>query len=160
MSPAGEVTARSTALEVSDGNGPLEPERAADGDGQLADPQLLVHGQFGGLYVHVAGLETDHGDIGGHIGADYLALEPGAVGEPDGHLLGVLHYVRRGEDESALVVDDTRAEPKGRLQLHHGRIEQLSHLGSRLIRRWKRVRHLVRRRGLVRGDRRVGAGDQ
>ena len=122
--------------------------------------QILVHGQFGGPDIHVAGLEPDNGDVGGGVGADDLALESGAVREPHGHLLGVLHDVGRSEDEPALVVDHTRAEPKGRLELHDRRIEQLGHLGSRLIRWRERVRHLVRRRSVVRGGRLVGPCDQ
>ena len=43
-------------------------------------------------------VDLDHRDIGALVGADDLGLELAPVGEPHGHLVGVRHDVRVGED--------------------------------------------------------------
>src|SRR4029453_16984509 len=115
------------------GHGLVEAERAADGDRELADLEVLADAERRRL--EAGAVDLDHGHVVDLVGADPLALQLGAVGEPDVDLVDTLDDVGRGHDVAVGVVDEAGAQAVVVADLDHGRQEGPGHGGGRLLAR-------------------------
>ena len=148
--------ARHAALE-------LKAHRVADGDGRLADDNLV--GVRKRCRRQVFGVDLDDGEVRDLIRADDLALEATAIGQRDDELLGAVDDVVVRDDVAVTLEDDARAdalrldrvvEPVARDGLvgdaDDSRADSLGRVHGRRV---ARTRDAIRR-GLCRSARRSG----
>ena len=135
------------------------PERAADGDDQLAD---LERARIAERRRGQAGLvDLDDGQVGQGVDAVDRALQDAAVAELDLHRVAAFDDVAVGQDPAVAVVDDAgadaglRDDPEigvgraGGRDADHGRADRRGDVDGR--------RRFIDGHGLVRPDGRAGA---
>ena len=91
------------------GHGAAEAERVADRDYPFAEPQLVGIAELHGL-ERLLGLDPQHRQIDLGVLADQFGLDPRAVVEDDGDLVGVGDHVVVGDDDAGGVDDEAGAE--------------------------------------------------
>ena len=112
------VLARHRARSGADdagGGAVLEAEGRADGEYPL--PRLDARGIAELHDRQVGGADLDYRHVGAIVGADDLGGELAPVGEAHGHLLGIGHHVRVGEDVAVGVDDESGARASRRWQV-------------------------------------------
>ena len=102
---------RPVALMTPDGDGLVQPEGVADGDGPLPDTERVRVPERRHRQRMLVGLEAHHRQVRLGVGAEDLAAVLALVREPDDDLIRSLDDVKVGEHEAALVEDDPGAEP-------------------------------------------------
>src|SRR5262249_33250026 len=91
------------------GDAAAEAERVADGDNPFAQPQLVRIAEAHRL-ERLVRLDPQQGEVGLLIPADDLGLEPRAVVENDGDLVGFRDDVIVGDDDAGRIDDEAGAE--------------------------------------------------
>ena len=86
-----------------------EAERVADRDHPFAEPDLVGVAELHRL-ERLGRLDAQHREIGLLVAADDLGLEPRAVGEDDGDLVGFGDDVVVGDDDAGRIDDEAGAE--------------------------------------------------
>src|SRR5205823_7857506 len=85
-------------------HGSLEATRVAEGDDELADPEVGRVSELGGGELGRGG--SQDGEVREWVGADDLGGALGAVDERRAHAAGPLDDVRRGDEEAVGGDDD------------------------------------------------------
>ena len=94
---------------MAEGDGVIQLEGSADGDGEFAHARLVGIAELGDGEGAALGINFDHGEVGLRVHPAHLGVHLDAVLEADLDLVRALDDVAVGEDVAFLADDDVRA---------------------------------------------------